>query len=124
MYLRRSRQPWIRRTLALGPVLLLLALSPSGLYIDHWIEYFTTEHHVEEFTPHRRAETHSHHQEVHNLHCHGAGGCSDASLAAGLDDATLETRTGGADLPSVLLGETFARLEEAFLTPLTEPPRL
>jgi hypothetical protein len=123
MYLRRARQPWIRRSLALGPVLLLLALAPSGLYIDHWIEHFTADHHVEEFTPHRKADAHAHHQEAHNSHCHGSGGCSGASLAAGLDDATHETRGGGSNLPSVLVSETATRLEEVHLAPLTDPPR-
>jgi hypothetical protein len=109
---------------ALAPILLLLALAPSGLYIDHWIEHFTAGHHVEEFTPHRKADSHSdHHRQVHKSHCHGSGGCSDAAVTAGLDDATLETRAGATDLPSVLLGDTAARMEQVYLIPPTEPPR-
>jgi hypothetical protein len=123
MYLRRGRQPWTRRLAALAPILLLLALAPSGLYIDHWIEHLTAEHHVEEFTPHRRADTHDHHREVHNSHCHGSGGCSDAAATASLDDATFETRGGGPDLPSILVGDTVARMEQVYLIPPTEPPR-
>jgi hypothetical protein len=66
------RRRWFR-LVAAGPLLLLLALLPSYLYIDHWGEYLAhaMAHDVEvEESPAEHT--------THELHCHyGISGCTE-----------------------------------------------
>jgi hypothetical protein len=111
--------------MALAPFVLLLALAPSALYIDHWVDMFSPPGpSVVEVTPHSKPDSHHHgDQTTHNMHCHGSGGCSGSYLPIVFGDAVLEAKMAGTDLPAVLLSESGSTLEEFLAPPLTEPPR-
>jgi hypothetical protein len=112
MLARMVRTRWYR-ALAAGPILLLLALAPSALYLDHWAE------HVGLIS----GETEAHPME-HVGHCHIApANCSDQPLPPDLSATPAVVHVVEPELTSVALEESVRTIEEHVVAPPTEPPR-
>lgn len=102
-----------------APLILILALLPSTLYIDHWAEYLgavLSSSPVEEVG---RAEHVSHH-----AHCHaGPGTCSDQATAPGSQLFPQIIELSEPDFPTVLVESSTATLAAAIVRVPKEPPR-
>jgi hypothetical protein len=112
MLARMVRTRWYR-ALAAGPILLLLALAPSVLYVDHWAEYWGLT----------ASETEENPME-HIGHCHIApANCSDQPLPPDLSATPAVVHVVVPELMSVALEESVSPTEEHVVAPPTEPPR-
>jgi hypothetical protein len=112
MLARMVRTRWYR-ALAAGPILLLLALAPSVLYLDHWTEYLGLTTSQTEEQPLE-----------HSGHCHIApGNCSDQPLPLDLSATPAIVHVVVPELMSVALEESVRTIEEHVVAPPTEPPR-
>ncbi|MGB2693565.1 MAG: hypothetical protein WBD55_00075 [Dehalococcoidia bacterium] len=113
----------LRRTwydaLRAAPVILVLALLPSTLYLDHWVEYLTAT--FLGFDIDAGSETE---ELTHTSHCHlGPGSCSDQPLTPNGRVIALIVEMSEPDLPTVLLETKASAPAEAFVIVPTEPPR-
>ena len=115
----------VRRTwfwlLGAGPLVLLLAMLPQYLVIDHWEEYYNhaIRHEVEK--PADEVAEHTSHEQ----HCHyGSAACSDqpAPINGRVLPAAIELSEPSFSALSALEQPT-SRLEDVFLAPAREPPR-
>ena len=105
------RNRWCR-ALAAGPLLMLFALAPSAMYLDHWSEQFGLTS-AEEESP---AE--------HAGHCHfGPATCSDQPLPPDLSATPAVVHIVEPELTSVALEEADMTTQEHVVVPPTEPPR-
>jgi hypothetical protein len=93
---------------------MFLALLPGVLYIDHWSEFVF---------PNRPESISAGDEAVHESHCHfGSGSCAQPV------PTNLRVLVAVVDLPlprllaTAVEDATFA-LQQAFVTPPTEPPR-
>jgi len=112
MLARMVRTRWYR-ALAAGPILLLLALAPSVLYVDHWTEYLGLTTSATEEQPLEHAG-----------HCHiGPATCSDQPLPPDLSATPEVVHVVEPELTSVALEESVSTIEEHVVAPPTEPPR-
>jgi hypothetical protein len=112
MLARMVRTRWYR-ALAAGPILLLLALAPSVLYVDHWTEYLGLTTSQTEEQPME-----------HIGHCHIApANCSDQPLPPDLSATPAVVHVVEPELTSVALEESVRTIEEHVVAPPTEPPR-
>jgi hypothetical protein len=112
MLARLLRTRWYR-ALAAGPLLMLLALAPSVLYLDHWTEYLglTTSEAKENPMGHLG-------------HCHIApASCSDQPLPPDLSATPAVVHVVEPELTSVALEESVSTVEGQTVAPPTEPPR-
>jgi hypothetical protein len=97
-----------------GHLVLLLSLLPSVLYLDHWSEFLF---------PNRPEHVSAADEALHESHCHfGSGSCSQPV------PTNLKMLVSVVDLPQLELTVTAIEdvasvIEEAFITPPTEPPR-
>ncbi|MEX2159788.1 MAG: hypothetical protein WEB04_10340 [Dehalococcoidia bacterium] len=115
----------LRRTwfwlLGAGPLMLLLSMLPQYLAIDHWEEYYRhmIRHEIEE--PEEGPEHTSHEQ-----HCHyGSAACSDQPAPINGRVLPAAVELSEPSLPDVAYAElSLSRLEDVFLAPASEPPRL
>ena len=115
----RVRRGWYR-ALRVGPTLLLLAILPSVLYLDHWADY------AERALGLGGSIEASELQDGHATHCHlSPGTCSEqpaATLVVQVFPRVVEL--DHPELPAVLLEDGESVLEQYVRSPLTEPPRL
>ena len=112
MPVRMVRNRW-SRALAAGPTLLLFALAPSVLYVDHWAEHAGL---VAGETEENPAE--------HIGHCHiGPANCSDQPLPPDLSATPAVVHVVVPELMGVALEESVRTVEGHVVAPPTEPPR-
>jgi hypothetical protein len=109
------RRIWVN-LLGVGHLVLLLALLPSVLYIDHWSEYFGWTHDAD--SPGA--------EEVHQGHCHlNPSTCSDQPLPPGPKMTWEVVELKEPALPTTIaLDETLATETGFVVSVPTEPPRL
>ena len=106
------------RALRVGSVILLAALLPSLLYIDHWGEFV-------DFALGRADAADAAEAAAHSVHCHfGAASCSDQPVPTNLSQLGTIVEVPEPPLPAVALEERASTPEEFVVTPPTEPPRL
>ncbi len=110
------RRAWYG-TVAWASLILLLALLPSTLYIDHWADYLghaLASGAEEEGT----AEQMSHYS-----HCHaGPGSCSSQPVAPASQLFPRIIDLTEPDFPSVLVEPSTATLTATIISVPTEPP--
>jgi hypothetical protein len=112
MLARLLRTRWYRLVGA-GPLVMLLALAPSVLYVDHWAEYWGLTASATEESPME-----------HIGHCHFApANCSDQPLPPDLSATPAVVHVVEPELTSVVLEEHQVVLQEHTVAPPTEPPR-
>jgi len=112
MPVRMVRNRW-SRALASGPILLLFALAPSVLSVDHWAEYLGLI----------ASETEENPME-HIGHCHIApASCSGQPLPPDLSATPAVIHVVVPELISVALEESVRTVEGHVVAPPTEPPR-
>jgi hypothetical protein len=112
MLARLLRTRWYR-LLGVGPLVMLLALAPSVLYVDHWMEYWGLTAGEKEQNPLE-----------HIGHCHIApANCSDQPLPLDLSATPAVVHVVEPELTSVALEESVRTIEEQTVAPPTEPPR-
>jgi hypothetical protein len=112
MLARLLRTRWYR-LLGVGHVVMLLALAPSVLYVDHWAEHFGLTARETEEPPLE-----------HVGHCHIApANCSDQPLPPDLSATPAVVHVVEPELTSVALEEGVRTIEEHMVAPPTEPPR-
>ncbi len=114
------RQRWFG-LLGVGPLVLLLALLPQLLYVDHWVEFVThglgRESAAEQGDGRERVQ--------HEAHCHvGSAACSDQPVPYSVRVVPAIIELAPPELYSLPLENIEAPLEELAVSPLTEPPRL
>ena len=114
----------LRRTwfwlLGAGPLVLLLSILPSYVYLGHWTEYAKA-------AMGRPVEEESSGEVLdHAMHCHfNAASCSEqpAPINGHVLPAVGElTEPNLSDLAAI--EQALSRLEDVLLAPATEPPRL
>ena len=112
MLARLLRTRWYR-LLGVGPLVMLLALAPSVLYVDHWMEYWgLTASQAEENAL------------EHVVHCHiTPANCSDQPLPPDLSATPAVVHVVEPELTSVALEENVGTMREYIVAPPTEPPR-
>ena len=111
MLARMVRHRW-PRALAAGPVLMLFALAPSVMYLDHWSEYVGSSAVQEEDAS------------EHAQHCHiGPATCSDQPLPPDLSATPAVVHVVEPELTSVALEEADMTTQEHVVVPPTDPPR-
>jgi hypothetical protein len=114
---RRVRRSWFR-ALGIGPALMLIALLPSVLYIDHWTTYVSGLLGQSEEAQLSELASHS-------THCHaGPSTCSDQPALYTAQVFPTVVEVDHPELPAVLLEDGPTVLQEHTSTPLTEPPRV
>jgi hypothetical protein len=113
MLVRMLRNRWYR-ALAAGPVLMLFALAPSVLSIDHWAAYLgLTVAHEEELDATAHAE-----------HCHlGPATCSGQPLPPDLSATPAVVHVVEPELTYVVIEDVAMTAEERVVAPPTDPPR-
>ena len=111
--------PWLSlrlrwyRLLGVGPLVLLVALAPSALYLDHWMDYLGLTTSDAEDAPLEHAG-----------HCHFApASCSDQPLPPDLSATPELVRIEEPELTSTALEEHQITTEEHVVAPPTEPPQ-
>ena len=105
------RHRW-SRALAAGPVLMLFALAPSVMYLDHWSEYVGL------------SAAHEEDASEHAQHCHfGPATCSDQPLPPDLSVTPAVVHVVEPELVSVALEEARTTTQEHAVIPPTDPPR-
>jgi len=103
-----------RWRLAAAPVLLLLALAPSVLYVGHWGDFFATARPV---SPEHMAQ--------HAAHCHiGPSSCSDQPAPAGVTLLGYLVELEEPQLTATVLEDGLSASEGVFVSPPKQPPRL
>ena len=111
MLVRMVRHRW-SQALAAGPLLMLFALAPSVMSLDHWSEYLGIAA-VREEDPLEHAG-----------HCHfGPATCSDQPLPPDLSATPAVVQIVKPELTLVALEETDMTTQEHVVVPPTEPPR-
>jgi len=121
---RPLRRIWFR-LLALGPVVLLLAVAPAFLYVDHWgdfIGYAAGRTHATGTTS--GIPNHSEHANHHG-HCHfGPAGCADQPALVSSQALPRVVELPSPTLSARPLEDATVSLEEVAVAPPTQPPRL
>jgi hypothetical protein len=103
----------------MGPALLLLAILPSMVYLDHWVEYAGRALGVVVIEDPGAMDT-----ATHANHCHlGPSSCSDQPVPASPQGFAVIVELTQPELQAFALVTNEARLEEFTPVPLTEPPR-
>ena len=103
-----------RWRLAAAPVLLLLALAPSVLYVGHWGDFFASSGTV---NPEHVAE--------HAAHCHiGPTSCSDQPAPAAVTLLGDLVELEEPQLTATVLEDGSSASEGVFVSPAKQPPRL
>ena|ERR1700694_1327950 len=112
---RRVRRSWWI-LLGAGHLVMLLALLPSMLYIDHWSAYFGWT--KDDDSPGA--------QEVHQGHCHlSPSTCSDQPLPPGPRATWEVVEFKKPNLPPIVaLDEPSVKLTGVVVSVPTEPPRV
>ncbi len=101
------------RVLAAGPLVMLLALAPSVLYADHWMEYWGLTASQTEENPME-----------HIGHCHIApANCSDQPLPPDLSATPAVVHVVEPELTSIALEEHQVVPQDHIVAPPKEPPR-
>jgi hypothetical protein len=114
----RLRRSWLQ-ALGIGPALMLIALLPSVLYLDHWTAYASAL-----LGPSEAQQLSELNQANHASHCHlGPSTCSDQPTPFAVQVIPTVVDLDQPELPAVLLEDGLSRLEEHISSPLTEPPR-
>ena len=107
-----------RQLLRAAPVLLIIALLPSLLYVDHWLSYLSGQLAVPE------AATSDVEHVGHHSHCHSSpASCSDQPVPLNARGFLDLIELPELDLPAVLLVDGEHAPEEFISVPPTEPPR-
>lgn len=115
------RRTWFR-LLAVGPLVLLLALLPSLAYLDHWGEYIQYAVSGPGLLE-NEADPLEH--TAHSAHCHaGPSTCADQPIPLGDKYLLAVVEVPQPDLPAVVVEERVLSLEAVFISPLTQPPQL
>jgi hypothetical protein len=116
------RRTWFR-LLAVGPLVLLLSVLPSLIYLDHWDEYIQ---YAVSGSGLLGNEADSLEHTSHHTHCHvGPSTCADQPVPIGSANVlTSVVELPEPELPQVAVDEQVALLEEVFMSPLTRPPQL
>lgn len=115
----RLRRSWYRG-LRVGPAVLLIAVLPSVLYLDHWVEYAGRA-----LGSAQAADVGEFDGATHAAHCHlGPASCSDQPVPASPQVFASVVELVRPELYSVALESDETRLEEFTVSPLTEPPRV
>ena len=113
---QRVRRSWFR-ALGIGPAVMLIALLPSVLYIDHWTSYASSL--LGESEAMQLSELAN-----HSTHCHvGPSSCSDQPTVYATQVVPTVVELAHPELPAVLLEHDPPLLVEHTSAPLTEPPR-
>jgi len=114
----RVRRSWYQ-ALRAGPAVMLIALLPSVLYLDHWTGY------VNELLGTSQAMQLSELERPnHSAHCHvGPSTCSEQPTAYSPQVLPTVIELDHPELPTVLLEDGLSLLQEHTSSPLTEPPR-
>jgi hypothetical protein len=100
-----------------APILLVAALLPSIVYLDHWADRLN---HGPE---HIAAEAGSEHV-THHAHCHlGPASCSQQPVPPNLRGFDVLVEVPAPELPATPLEDSVDAPEEFIASPLTEPPR-
>jgi hypothetical protein len=100
--------------LGAGHLVMLVALLPSVLYIDHWSEFLF---------PNRPESISAADEALHESHCHfGSGSCAQPV------PTNLKVLASVVDLPlpqliSTAIEYVTSSFQQTFITPPTEPPR-
>lgn len=114
--LKRVRRVW-RWVLSVGPRLLLAALLPSLLFIDHWDEYLDYALGQEPFV----AAEHASHQ----VHCHGGpASCSQQPAPTNVQVFASVVQVPQPALMSFAFEDAAMSPDEHLMSPPTDPPRL
>lgn len=109
----RVRRSW-SGLLGAGHLVLLLALLPSVLYIDHWSEFLHPETEISEVE-----------RELHESHCHfGSGGCSEQPVPTNLKVLASVVDLPVPQLMSTAIEYATSGFQQTFITPPTDPPRV
>lgn len=105
--------------LRVGPALMLTALLPSVLYLDHWTAYASAL-----LGPSEAQQLSELNRANHASHCHlGPSTCSEQPTAYTTQVSPTVVDLDQPELPAVLLEDGLSLLEEHTSSPLTEPPR-
>lgn len=113
---QRARRSWFL-ALRVGPALMLIALLPSVLYLDHWTAYASALLGPSEAQQLSELASHS-------AHCHvGPSTCSDQPAVYSAQVVPTVVELDHPELTGVLLEDGLSLLEEHTSSPLTEPPR-
>jgi hypothetical protein len=103
--------------MAIGRLLMLLAMLPQLAYFDHWLADFAE--------PEAAASSSGREEEgSHRDHCHiGLATCSDQPAPPGLRGFATLVDLPDPDLPTVLVQHNDAKLDEFLTAPPKPPPR-
>jgi hypothetical protein len=113
---QHARRSWFQ-ALGVGPAVMLIALLPSVLYLDHWAQY------VSQLLGQSQAAQLSD-LANHSAHCHaGPSTCSDQPTVVSPKVFPTVVEVDHPELPAVLLEDGPSLLQEHMSAPLTEPPR-
>jgi len=113
---QRARRSWFV-ALRVGPALMLIALLPSVVYLDHWTAY------ASELLGPSEAQQLSE-LASHSAHCHsGPSTCSEQPAVFAVQVIPTVVDLDQPELPAVLLEDGPSLLQEHRSSPLTEPPR-
>ncbi|MBI4570675.1 MAG: hypothetical protein HY723_01895 [Chloroflexi bacterium] len=107
----------------MGPLVLLLAMLPSLVYLGHWGEYIQ---YAVSGPGLLEDEAGPLEHTLHHAHCHaGPSTCADQPVPIGSANALAAVvELPQPELPQVAVDEQVALLEEVFTSPLTRPPQL
>jgi hypothetical protein len=114
----RVRWSWCQ-ALRVGPAVMLIALLPSVLYLDHWTSYASGL--LGQSEAQQLSELK---QGTHSAHCHaGPSTCSEQPAVYSAQVIPTVVDLDHPELPAVLLEDGLSLLQEHTSSPLTEPPR-